>query len=94
MEFYDVRIHDATRLEEGLEALKKACDKVNNEYASVLSDPVMILGVQQLVGTAAVIRLRFKSSKNDTYPILRTLRAECLFAIREVGLEMQLSRKE
>lgn len=94
VEFYDVRIHDATRLEEGLEALKKACDKVNNEYANVLSDPVMILGVQQLVGTAAVIRLRFKSSKNDTYPILRTLRAECLFAIREVGLEMQLSRKE
>lgn len=89
IEFYDVRIHDATRLDDGLAALGKAIATVNAQYKTMLVEPATIMGVQELVGTAAVLRLRFASKKDDTYGILRSLRAECLCELTKVDLQMK-----
>lgn len=89
IEFYDVRIHDATRLDDGLAALGKAIATINAQYKTMLVEPATIMGVQELVGTAAVLRLRFVSQKDDTYGILRSLRAECLRELTKVDLQMK-----
>lgn len=89
-EFFDVRIHDATRLDEGRALLDRVCTLVNNRHGEQLVSPVRVLGVQEIVGTGATLRLTFKSSKSDTYPILRSLREESIHILSAAGLQQQL----
>lgn len=89
-EFFDVRIHDATRLDEGRALLDRVCTLVNNRHGEQLVSPVRVLGVQEIVGTGATLRLTFKSSKSDTYPILRSLREESIHILGAAGLQQQL----
>ena len=89
-EFFDVRIHDATRLDEGRALLDRVCTLVNNRHGEQLVSPVRVLGVQEIVGTGAVLRLAFKSSKSATYPILRSLREESIHILSAAGLQQQL----
>lgn len=84
-EFFDIRLHDATRLEEGKTALLKACTTVNHQHGALLLSPCRILGVQEIVGSAVIMRLTFQSKKADTYPILRSLREEALKELIAVG---------
>ena len=90
-EFFDVRVHDASRLDEGKEALNKACAIVNHKFEKELVQPCRLLGVQEIIGTGATVRLAFQSVKGDTYPILRSLREECIHALTAVGLQQQIS---
>ena len=89
-EFFDVRIHDATRLDEGKELLNRVCAVVNSRHEEQLVEPVHVLGVQEIIGTGAVLRLAFKSSKSATYPILRSLREESIHILSAAGLQQQL----
>lgn len=89
-EFFDVRIHDATRLDEGKELLNRVCAVVNSRHEKQLVEPVHVLGVQEIIGTGAVLRLAFKSSKSATYPILRSLREESIHILSAAGLQQQL----
>ncbi|MDO4280570.1 MAG: mechanosensitive ion channel family protein [Peptococcaceae bacterium] len=90
-EYFDVRIHDASRLDEGERALLKICERINEQFKERLTSPCSLMGVQDIVGTGAVLRLTFSSSKADTYPILRALRAECIHSLSALGLQQQLS---
>ena len=85
-EFFDVRI----RLDEGKELLNRVCAVVNSRHEEQLVEPVHVLGVQEIVGTGAVLRLAFKSSKSATYPILRSLREESIHILSAAGLQQQL----
>lgn len=89
-EFFDVRIHDATRLDEGKELLNRVCAVVNSRHEEQMVEPVHVLGVQEIIGTGAVLRLAFKSSKSATYPILRSLREESIHILSAAGLQQQL----
>lgn len=91
-EFFDVRLHDATRLDEGKEILNRVCAIVNSRFEAELVSPVRVLGVQEIIGTGLTMRLMFQSSKADTYPILRALREESIHALTAVGLQQQLSQ--
>ena len=90
-EFFDVRIHDASRLDEGKTLINRVCATVNNRHEDQLITPVHLLGVQEIVGTGLTLRLSFQSSKSDTYPILRSLREECVHTLTAAGLQQQLS---
>lgn len=84
-EFFDIRLHDATRLDDGKEALLKACTAVNHQFGALLISPCRILGVQGIAGPSVTMRLTFQSKKGDTYPILRALRETCLRELNAVG---------
>lgn len=90
-EFFDVRIHDASRIDDGKEALTKACAIVNHRFEKELVQPCRLLGVQEIIGTGLVMRMTFQSTKGDTYAILRALREESTRALGAVGLQQQLS---
>ena len=90
-EYFDIRIHDASRLDEGKQALEAVCAQINLRFDDMLTGPCRVMGVQKIVGTGLVMRLTFQSKKSDTYPILRALREECTRALTAKGLQQQLS---
>lgn len=90
-EFFDVRIHDASRIDDGKEALNKACAIVNHRFEKEMVQPCRLLGVQEIIGTGLIMRLTFQSTKGDTYAILRALREESTRALSAVGLQQQIS---
>lgn len=90
-EFFDIRIHDASRLDEGKQALEAVCVRINHRFGEELVSPCRIMGVQEIVGTGLTFRLTFQSNKGDTYPILRALREECTRALTAIHLQQQLS---
>lgn len=90
-EFFDVRIHDASRIDDGKEALNKACAIVNHRFEKEIVQPCRLLGVQEIIGTGLIMRLTFQSTKGDTYAILRALREESTRALSAVGLQQQIS---
>ena len=90
-EFFDVRIHDASRIDDGKEALYKACSIVNHRFEKEMVQPCRLLGVQEIIGTGLIMRLTFQSTKGDTYAILRALREESTRALSAVGLQQQIS---
>lgn len=90
-EFFDVRIHDASRIDDGKEALNKACAIVNHRFEKEMVQPCRLLGVQEIIGTGLIMRLTFQSTKGDTYAILRALREESTRALNAVGLQQQIS---
>ncbi len=90
-EFFDVRIHDASRIDDGKEALNKACALVNHRFEKEMVQPCRLLGVQEIIGTGLIMRLTFQSTKGDTYAILRALREESTRALSAVGLQQQIS---
>lgn len=91
VQFFDVRIHDAARVDEAYAALEEACNTVNARYAAQLAEPCSILGVQEIIGTGLTMRLKFKSTKGDTYAILRSLREESIHALSLRGLQQRVS---
>lgn len=90
-EFFDVRIHDASRIDDGKEALNKACAIVNHRFEKEMVQPCRLLGVQEIIGTGLIMRLTFQSTKGDTYAILRALREESTRALSAVDLQQQIS---
>ena len=90
-EYFDIRIHDASRLDEGKQALEAVCAQINLRFDDMLTRPCRVMGVQKIVGTGLEMRLTFQSKKSDTYPILRALREECTRALTAKGLQQQLS---
>lgn len=90
-EYFDIRIHDASRLDEGKQALEAVCAQINLRFDDMLTSPCRVMGVQKIVGTGLEMRLTFQSKKSDTYPILRALREECTRALTAKGLQQQLS---
>lgn len=89
-EYFDIRIHDASRLDEGKAVLEGVCALVNKRHADVLVSPCRVLGVQEIIGTGLTMRLTFQSRKSDTYAVLRSLREEGIHALGAVGLQQQL----
>ena len=89
-QFFDVRIHDAARLDEAQKVLEQVCGNVNVRHAEQLTEPCTVLGVQEIIGTGLTMRLMFKSMKDDTYPILRSLRSESIHLLGEKGLQQQV----
>lgn len=90
-EYFDIRIHDASRLDEGKRALEAVCVQMNHRFDEMLTSPCRVMGVQEIIGTGLTMRLTFQSNKGDTYPILRALREECTRALTAIGLQQQLS---
>lgn len=91
IEYFDIRIHDASRLDEGKRALEEVCVAMNHRFNEKLISPCRVMGVQEIIGTGLTMRLTFQSKKGDTYPILRALREECTRALTAIGLQQQLS---
>lgn len=91
IEYFDVRIHDASRLDEGKQALEAVCAQVNERFGDMLTSPCRVMGVQDIIGTGLIMRLTFQSIKGDTYPILRALREESTRSLTAIGLQQQLS---
>lgn len=91
IEYFDVRIHDASRLDEGKQALEAVCAQVNERFGDMLTSPCRVMGVQDIIGTGLIMRLTFQSIKGDTYPILRALREESTRFLTAIGLQQQLS---
>ena len=90
LQFLDMRIYDATRIDEGRAILAQACDTINARYKEQLLVPCQELGVQDIVGPAVVLRISFKSDKNDTYGILRALREEALKGLSAAHLQLDV----
>lgn len=67
-EYFDIRIHDAARLDEGKQALDAVCVRVNQRFGDMLTSPCRVMGVQEIVGTGLTMRLTFQSKK--VIPIL------------------------
>ena len=88
VQFLDLRIYDASRVSEGRAILARACDTINARYQEQLVEPCRELGVQDIVGPAVVLRIVFKSGKDDTYGILRALREEALKGLSAAHLQL------